>query len=125
MQRCAHDSSMPSQVRPYGDVFQHRELRQQAHMLERAAHPEPGDLMRAQVTDALPLELHLAGRGRQHPGNQIEHGALACTVRTEQGEDLSCLYVEADAAHRDEAAEALGCLRHCEERRSRCWRRAT
>ena len=54
-----------------------------------------------------PEERDLAAVARQRAGNEIEHGALAGAVRTDQPDDFAGRDLEADLADGFKAAEAL------------------
>jgi hypothetical protein len=67
--------------------------RQQAHVLEGAAHAHAGDLARGVAGHRLAEEAHLARGRRIHARDLVEHRALAGAVGADQREDLAGLHL--------------------------------
>ena len=90
------------------DGFQHREMREQADVLERARDALERALRRARIHDRLALEQDLAGIGGENAGDEIEERRLAGAVRPDQRVDVAGRHLELEIVERVEAAEALG-----------------
>ena len=103
-----------AQVRAERDVLEHRHAGDHLHVLEGARHAALRDLARGQAVDALAAQRHLAARGRQHAGDEVEGGRLAGAVRADQAEDLAGAHLEADVVDRHQAAELLAHRLHVE-----------
>src|SRR5581483_3707203 len=95
-------------------VLERGETRERLHELEGAREAEPADRVRLEPHEARALENDRAFRGRVEAGHQVEHGGLAGPVRPDEAHDLAGGDGEIEAAHRDEAAEALGEPAHLE-----------
>ena len=96
-------------------VVDDRHSRERPVVLERAHHAARGDAMRREAEDRLAGEAHVARRGGVGAGDQVEGGALARAVGTDDAEDLAFLHLEVEIMHGGEAAEALGEPAHLEE----------
>src|SRR5215831_10297917 len=86
-------------------VVQHRHLRKQLAVLERARKSAAGDLVRRAAGDgvAAKADLSLSAVDATHA---IEHASLARTIRANQGEQLACCHCERDPIEHCQAAEA-------------------
>src|SRR6185295_10958309 len=89
------------------DVFEHAHRGAELHVLERARYAAPDDAARGFAVDARAAEAHLARAHRQHPGDQVEHRALARAVRADETQDFTGTDRETHIVDRDEAAERL------------------
>src|SRR6185503_5801240 len=96
-------------------VFQHRHAVERPVVLEGAHHAARGDLVRREPANTVPREADLARVGAVRPGDQVEGGALAGAVRTDQPEDLAFVHLEAEIRDRGEPAEALAEVRYLED----------
>src|SRR6516165_2446254 len=77
-------------------------------ILKRADHPQRGNARGRQARNPpAPVEYLASGR-REEPGDQIEQGGLAGSVRPDQGDDLLRGYGKVDGAHGGEPTEAPG-----------------
>src|SRR5262249_38388413 len=92
-------------VPPGQEVVEHRHLRKQLAVLERACESEPSNLVPRAAGDkvATKTDLPLAAVDTAHA---IEHAGLAGAVRTDQREQLACRHGERHAVEHGEAAEA-------------------
>src|SRR5207342_2907334 len=88
-------------------VLQHRHVREQVHVLERAGDPELRYLMRAQSDDAVAEERDLSRVGRIEAGDDVEQRALARSVRPDHAEDLARIDMHVEPSERRESAELL------------------
>ena len=83
------------------------------------AMPAAAMSARQAARDVSAEEADLARARRQRSGDQVEHGALAGAVGTDQADDLAGLDLEADIVDGDQAAEALDGAVDSEQRRTR------
>ena len=89
-------------------VLPHREVREEADVLEGPGDAGPqGDVGRA-VGDLRPLEPDAPRGGREHPADEVDGGALAGAVGADEPEDLPLLHGHVEAVHRPHPAEVLG-----------------
>src|SRR5207248_6805481 len=104
-------------------VLDHGEIRERADDLVGADHAGARDAERGQACDLLLAEEHPARGRRDRAGEHGETGALSCSVRPDQAEDLALLQREADVVVRPQAAEPLAEPLGAQDRRhlaSRC-----
>ena len=101
----AERTGMAAQMRADRDVFQHRHVRHQLDVLERAGDAEFCHFLRWRVVDAPAEHGDLAAGLGEHAGDQVEGRALAGAVRADQRDDLAGLDVERDVVDGDHAAE--------------------
>ena len=87
--------------------LQHRQMREQADVLERARDAAQRAPRGARVGDDVALEGDLPAIGREHAGHQIEERGLAGAVRSDQRMDVAARDLHAQIVQRIEAAEAL------------------
>ena len=106
------DAASGPQQRPRGamdprgdvEVLQHRELLEHARGLERAAHPQPDDLLGGLPQQFLTAERHRPGPlGQTRDG--VDAGRLSRTVRPDEESDLTGVGVERHSADGDESIE--------------------
>ncbi len=90
-----------AQVAEIADVLHHGQVRIEAEGLREI----PGVL--AGVARGLAEDLRHAAAGLHHARQHLERAGLAGAIRADQAEDLALGDLEADAAHRFEAAVAL------------------
>jgi hypothetical protein len=100
------EADLALRVRAHHHVLQQRHRGEQGEVLEGAGDPEAGDAMGRSVDQVLPTEHHLTRRGLVDPADDVEHGRLAGTVRTDEPADLALLDVERQPVEGDDAAEA-------------------
>ena len=87
------------------DVLHHVRVVEQLDVLERPRDAEPGDPVRRQLGDVLPVEHQPPGGGRIDAADQVEDRRLARAVRPDDGKHLPRPHLEAHALHRADAAE--------------------
>ena len=75
-------------VGAHHDVLECRHLREEPDVLERAGHPELGDLVRLLAGDRLPGEPHHAFARLVDARDDVERRRLPRPVRTDEPEDL-------------------------------------
>ena len=69
-------------------VVEHRQVREQAQVLERAAHAHAADDMAFRSADVLPDERDRPEVGVKHAGDHVDHRALAGAIRPDQRVDV-------------------------------------
>src|SRR5262249_47217445 len=87
------------------DVVEHGHVTEQRQVLERAADAEPGTIVDGTPGQRLALVEQPTLVWAITAGDAVEHRGLAGAVRTDDGEHLSALDREADAAQRLHTAE--------------------
>ena len=87
------------------DVLQHREPAEQPVDLERARDAELDACGLGDARDVAALEQHLARRGRDHAGQEIDERGLAGAVRADQRVARAGLQAKVDVARGGERAE--------------------
>src|SRR5262245_2067433 len=103
-------------VRTDRDVVQDGEPRERPHDLKRADQAEAADRVGPEPGERAPAEPHVAGVGLEEAGQQVERGGLARAVGADEPEDLALGHRQVEAAHRLDAAEALGQPARLEQR---------
>src|SRR5438132_853618 len=83
-----------------------RHLGEQACLLERAAEPEQGALLRPEPGDVGALDQHPSRVGAQMAGEDVEQRGLARAVGTHEADDLPRLHAHRHTVEDDVAAEA-------------------
>ncbi|MNI38658.1 hypothetical protein D3C73_928090 [compost metagenome] len=83
----------------------HGVLGEQLRQLERTAQPQAHDLARCHRRDVAPVEIHLALRGRQVAGADVDEGGLARAVLADDGQAFAFMQFKVDVVGRDHAAE--------------------
>src|SRR6476619_360252 len=89
------------------DIFQDREAAKQADTLERPRQTRSGDPMRLPARNVIPIRLDPAGGRRRDPGNYIDQGRLAGSIRANEAEDLAAIEAQADVVERTQLEEPL------------------
>ena len=89
------------------NIFQDRETVKQADALERPRQARSGDPMRLPARDVIPIRLDPAGGRRKDPGNHIDQGRLAGSIRANEAEDLAAIEPQAYAVERTQPEEPL------------------
>ena len=87
-------------------VVEHRHLREQLDVLERAGDAQGGDLVRAQTLDAAALPADVADLGDVHLADGVEDRGLAGAVGADDREQLAAVDAERDVVDRQHPAEA-------------------
>ena len=85
---------------PQHQVVENRELRKQLDVLERACHPEIGDLVRFEAEEVAPLEPNRPLLRVIHAADAVEDRSLAGAVGTDDGEYLAATNGERHAVDR-------------------------
>ena len=88
------------------DILHHAEVAEHATKLERTRDTAGPPVSRAKSGDGLPIETDLAAVRPVEPGNEIEQGGLAGTVRADDADQFALGEVEIDVVDRGEPAEA-------------------
>ena len=101
------------------DVFQHRELAEEADVLERPGHAVGGDDMRLLPADGLPLQGDLSGRRDVEAAEHVEDRRLAGTVRPDERLNFAPPDLHVHPVHRLETAKVLGQPLDCEQHLAR------
>ena len=70
-------------------VVQHRQVREQADVLERPGDPQLVDLMRFQSGDFLPIEHDPAGGRHIHAGDHVKDGSFPGAVGADQAVQIA------------------------------------
>ena len=96
-------------------VLDGRHVGEEPDVLERAAHAERGDLIRAQTDQRVAAEGDRPALGRVEAGEHVEEGRLAGAVGPDDRGDAAVEGV-VHAVDGDEAAEALGDVARLEQR---------
>ena len=99
------------------DVFEHRELRENAGDLKRPRDAAAAPRRRGERGDVIAAEDHAAGGRRQQPRDQVEQRRLARAVRADHRAQLHRLHGEVDAGHGLQRAERAAELARLEQRR--------
>src|SRR5207249_2579364 len=104
--RQLHDSviAQPS-VHADHHVLQRGEIGKQADVLERARDPEPGDAMRRQARQMVPLEKCLARLGAHVTRDDVDQRGLAGAVGADEAENRALVDFERHAVDGLDAAE--------------------
>ena len=85
----ATNTSAAPQVRTQRDVIEHRHRCNQPDVLKRATHAATGNVEGLATADRFPIERDGPPSQGQRPADQVEHGALACTVGPDKAEDFA------------------------------------
>jgi len=87
------------------EIFEHREILERTRYLKRA--PDAGDATGAgrRARDVLAVEMHGAGIGPQHAGDEIEQRRLAGAVWSDDAKRFAARDFKRDAVHRFERTE--------------------
>ena len=80
---------VPGRVLRHPQVLPHREVREQADVLEGACNPGSQALVRRLPVHQLPAEVNGAGGRRVDAADHVDRGALARAVGSDQAEDLA------------------------------------
>ena len=86
-------------------VLEHGRAGQDIGDLVRARHALPGDAIRGQPGDVLPVEHDAPARRPEHAGQAVEEGGLAGAVGADDGADLALLHGHRHVVERGEATE--------------------
>ena len=105
-------------------VLEQRHRRAELDVLEGARDAARGDALRRHAGDVLAEESNAPGIRFEDPGDEVEHGALAGAVRTDQAEDFAGPELEANRVDGDQPAEALDHAVNAKQWRSSGERRA-
>ncbi|MCY1304365.1 hypothetical protein D9M70_541150 [compost metagenome] len=97
---------------PQHHVVEHREVGEQAQVLEGAAHAQAADGVRRLAHDVAAQEADHARVGFDHAGEHVDHGALAGAVRADECMDVAALQAERHVLRRLHAAVRLGHALH-------------
>ena len=103
-------------AQPECDVPGDTEMREQGIALK---HHVDGPSMRRHRRDVAAVEHNAALVGHLEPGQQAQQGGLAASRRTEQGEELVAVDVEAQPIDRGDFAKVLGNVLEAHQRRGR------
>src|SRR6267143_2636090 len=87
------------------DILHHAEIAEDAAKLERTRDTTARQSLGRKAGDGLPIETDLATVGPVEPGNEIEQGGLACTVRAYDADQFAFGEVEIDAVDSDKSPE--------------------
>ena len=97
-------------------VLQHGHAAEQLRDLEGAADAQGGEFTWRVTIGARAAQKDVAAGGCQMAGEHVDRGGLAGTVRADQADEFALLHGKVQAAHRDDAAEALGEVAGFDER---------
>ena len=81
---------------------------EQLDVLESARNAQAGNAVRRRGAQVVFFEMQAAGGGRIDAADQVEHRGLARAVGADQREHFAAPHLEADAVHRQHAAELHG-----------------
>ena len=95
----------PLVLRAQTDVVQHGQAGEDPGRLEGADHAALGDRVGGFSGDVLPLEPPAAAVGLLEPGEQVEEGGLAGTVRADESDDATGVDRELGHGHGPHTAE--------------------
>jgi hypothetical protein len=115
MQRRQKQVRVHLQVATRHDVVERRHPLEERDVLEGTGDPLGGRVVGAHLLARLPLVGNLAVLGVIEPVDDVEHGALAGPVGTDDGADLLFPDVEADVLQRLHAAEGEAHVVHVEQ----------
>src|SRR5262249_37413664 len=99
------DPSPQSRVHPHQNVLERSHLPEQADVLESAADPAFGDVMRWLAGEVVAVEDDLTGRRGIDAGDHVEEGRLARSVRADQAHDRPPRDREVDVVDGEQAVE--------------------
>src|SRR5712664_2990772 len=88
------------------DVVHHAEIAEDATKLERTRDTIARQSLGRKAGDDLPIETDLSAIGPVEPGNEIEQGCLAGTVRAYDADQIAFGKVEIDAVDSSKSPEA-------------------
>ena len=100
-----HEADLAEVVGPGHRVLEQAHRGKQRQVLERPGDSEPGNTVRADLEQILPVELQPATGGVVDPADHVEHRRLARAVRADQSEDLTLVDAERQSVERDDATE--------------------
>jgi len=93
-----HPVTVMAAVRPHVQVLLHRHPGEETPSLGCVADSHPGDLLRAQPMDGLPLHTDLAPCGPDQPADGPKRRGLAGAVAADEGHDLALVHAQRDIA---------------------------
>src|SRR3977135_3469816 len=99
------------------DILHHAEIAEDAAKLERTRDTTARQSLGRKAGDALPIEPDLATVGRVEPGNEIEQGGLACTIRAYEADQFAFGEVEIDAVDSGKSPEPPRQSAQCKQAR--------
>ena len=105
--RTPHVVARHQRLQPDADILPRRQLRKHVGDLERFRHAHMGEAVLRQPGDVAALEFDATAGGRKRAGQQIEIGALAGAVGTDDRGDRALGEFGRDVVQRDEFAEHL------------------
>src|SRR5258708_2394426 len=88
------------------DVLQHREIAEDADVLERSGQTEPRDAMRLESENLRAADADRAGVRMRRAAQRVQQRGLAGAVGADDSLHDAAGHVEIDAVERDQAAEA-------------------
>ena len=100
--------AQPGRLAAEIEVFRHRQVRQQVHLLIDRADAEPLGIGGIGRIDRRAVEPDLAGITRQDAGHHLDQGRLPGAVLAEEGMYLAGAQVEIDRIERPHAGKRLG-----------------
>ena len=75
-----------------------------------------GDVLRAHVKQVVVVEGDGARAWLVHPTDDVEHGGLACTIGSDETQDLTLVDVEREAVEGHDSTEADGDVTYFQKR---------
>src|SRR5262249_22632630 len=111
-------------------IFQYRHTGKGLGNLKAARDPQTGALVCRQAGDIHASKKHPTAIGAQHPGDTVNEGGFARTIRPDQAKTLALAHLQTDVGEGLKAAKALGYVLNLEQHishqaRSRCTSRRT
>src|SRR5690606_18701804 len=103
----APDAPVGAAVLAHLHVLEHRQVREQTHVLECAGDAGLGDLRRGVPGDVDAVEDDLAFVGREDARDHVEQGRLPGAVGADDRDDLALLHGEVDTSDGLDATEGL------------------
>ena len=104
-------------MRAQQDVLFHRELRKDADILESAGDAEVRDAVCRAPNQLLAKQADGANLRPEYARDQVEHGGLAGSVRTDQADDLALHDLDVELVHRGQPAEPMAQAANLEDAR--------
>src|SRR5215831_6697335 len=84
--------------RPYLQVLEHRQARENSAAFRGLRNSEPNDLKRCQPGNISILESNGSANRARYSADGHQQGRFACAVRTDQCDDLTGVDLEIDAS---------------------------